>query len=157
MTVRPISRKPAEPSPTRPARSARPLAIALALSLRPSQWTKNLIVFAGLIFGQRLLDPDAIVRSAAAFAVFCALSGVVYLVNDIADRAADRSHPLKRFRPIASGEVPVGAAVYETLRETARNGFADLDMSSVMRLREEQAGVQVRTADTVEKPASSVA
>ena len=103
--------EPAEPSPTRPARSVRPLAIALALSLRPSQWTKNLIVFAGLIFGQRLLDPDAIVRSLAAFAVFCALSGVVYLVNDLADRTADRSHPLKRFRPIASGEVPVGAAV----------------------------------------------
>jgi 4-hydroxybenzoate polyprenyltransferase len=93
------------------ARPARSLAISLVLSLRPSQWTKNLIVFAGLIFGQRLLDPGAILIAGAAFVVFCALSGVVYLVNDIADREADRIHPLKRFRPIASGAVPVSAAL----------------------------------------------
>src|SRR5687768_17616388 len=91
--------------PVRATRPARPVAISLVLSLRPSQWTKNLIIFAGLIFGQRLLDPIAIGYSVAAFAVFCALSGVVYLVNDVADRDADRTHPLKRFRPIASGEL----------------------------------------------------
>lgn len=92
-------------------RPARPLAVSLVLSLRPSQWTKNLIIFAGLIFGQRLLDPGAVLQSLAAFAVFCALSGVVYLVNDVADRDADRQHPLKRLRPIASGDVPVSAAL----------------------------------------------
>jgi 4-hydroxybenzoate polyprenyltransferase len=97
-------------SPERRRRSARPLALSLVLSLRPSQWTKNLIIFAGLIFGQRLLDPAAILHSVAAFVVFCALSGVVYLINDIADREADRQHPLKRFRPIASGAVPVSTA-----------------------------------------------
>lgn len=97
--------------PERPARPARPLAVSLVLSLRPSQWTKNLIVFAGLIFGQRLLDPGAILQATAAFAVFCALSGVVYLINDVADRDADRQHPLKRFRPIASGAVPVSLAL----------------------------------------------
>jgi 4-hydroxybenzoate polyprenyltransferase len=91
-------------------RSASPLAVSLVRSLRPSQWTKNLIVFGGLIFGQRLLDPGAILHAAAAFAVFCALSGVVYLINDVADREADRQHPLKQFRPIASGDVPVAAA-----------------------------------------------
>src|SRR5215208_4117641 len=101
----------AEASPARTPRPARPLAVSLVLSLRPSQWTKNLIIFAGLIFGQRLLDPGAILKSAAAFAVFCALSGVVYLVNDVADRDADRQHPLKRFRPIASGEVSVATAL----------------------------------------------
>jgi 4-hydroxybenzoate polyprenyltransferase len=98
-------------SPDRTMRSARPLAVSLVLSLRPSQWTKNLIIFAGLIFGQRLLDPGAVLQSIAAFAVFCALSGVVYLVNDVADREADRQHPLKRLRPIASGDVPVSAAL----------------------------------------------
>lgn len=101
----------AEASPARATRAARPLAVSLVLSLRPSQWTKNLIVFGGLLFGQRLLDPGAIVQSVAAFAVFCALSGVVYLVNDVADREADRMHPLKRSRPIASGDVPVAAAL----------------------------------------------
>ncbi|MEX1127855.1 MAG: decaprenyl-phosphate phosphoribosyltransferase [Vicinamibacterales bacterium] len=92
-------------------RSASPLAISLVRSLRPSQWTKNLIVFAGLIFGQRLLDPGAILYAVAAFVVFCALSGVVYLINDVADRDADRQHPLKQFRPIASGAVPVSTAL----------------------------------------------
>ena len=101
-----------EGSKASPARVAvRPLAISLVLSLRPSQWTKNLIIFAGLIFGQRLFDPVAVLQAVGAFAIFCVLSGVVYLVNDIADREADRQHPLKRHRPIASGLVPVGAAV----------------------------------------------
>ena len=98
-------------SPVRAARPAGSLAVSLVLSLRPSQWTKNLIIFAGLIFGQRLLDPGAIGHAVAAFVVFCALSGVVYLINDVADREADRIHPLKRFRPIASGEVPVATAI----------------------------------------------
>jgi 4-hydroxybenzoate polyprenyltransferase len=77
----------------------------LIVSLRPEQWTKNLIVFAALIFGQRLFDPAAVGRSLAAFFIFCALSGVVYLLNDVSDREADRLHPLKRHRPIASGEL----------------------------------------------------
>ena len=75
------------------------------MSLRPEQWTKNLIVFAALIFGQRLFDPAAVGRSLAAFFIFCALSGVVYLLNDLSDREADRLHPVKRLRPIAAGEV----------------------------------------------------
>jgi 4-hydroxybenzoate polyprenyltransferase len=103
--------EPAQPPTPRPSPRPRPLAIGIVLSLRPSQWTKNLIVFAGLIFGQRLLDPGAIWLSLVAFGVFCALSGVVYLVNDVADREADRVHPLKRQRPIASGEVPVPVAL----------------------------------------------
>jgi 4-hydroxybenzoate polyprenyltransferase len=78
-------------------------AAQLVLSLRPAQWTKNLIVFAGLIFGERLFDPSAVAAAGVAFGVFCALSGVVYLVNDVRDREADRLHPTKRFRPIASG------------------------------------------------------
>lgn len=100
----------AGPDPGGDSARARPLAVGLLLSLRPAQWTKNLIIFAGLIFGGRLLDPGAVATAVAAFVIFCALSGVVYLVNDIADRAADRLHPTKRLRPIASGDVPVGVA-----------------------------------------------
>jgi 4-hydroxybenzoate polyprenyltransferase len=77
----------------------------LLISLRPEQWTKNLFLFAGVLFGARLLELDAIVRAVAAFAIFCALSGVVYLLNDLADRSADQRHPLKKFRPIASGQL----------------------------------------------------
>jgi 4-hydroxybenzoate polyprenyltransferase len=95
----------------RPAVPGRSLPLGLFLSLRPSQWTKNLIVFAGLLFGQRLLDPVAVAQACAAFAIFCVLSGVVYLVNDVADRDADRRHPTKRTRPIASGVVSPAAAV----------------------------------------------
>jgi 4-hydroxybenzoate polyprenyltransferase len=91
--------------------SVRPMILSLVLSLRPSQWTKNLIIFGALGLSQRLLDVDAVLVSCAAFAIFCVLSGVVYLLNDIADREADRQHPLKRLRPIASGALPVPVAI----------------------------------------------
>lgn len=85
--------------------------VGLFVSLRPSQWTKNLILFAALLFGERLTHLPSVLYSVGAFAVFCVLSGVVYLINDVADREADRRHPVKRHRPIASGEVPVAAAL----------------------------------------------
>ena len=87
------------------------LAFNVLMSLRPGQWAKNLLVFAGLLFGLRLFDVEAVGRAFAAFGVFCLLSGVVYLINDIADRHTDRQHPLKARRPIASGALPVPAAV----------------------------------------------
>jgi 4-hydroxybenzoate polyprenyltransferase len=93
----------------RPA-SDRPLTLSFVLSLRPSQWTKNLIIFGALIFGAKLTDVSAVLHAIAGFAIFCALSGVVYLINDIADREADRRHPLKMHRPIASGALPVPVA-----------------------------------------------
>ena len=91
---------------------ARKYALApLVISMRPEQWTKNLFVFAALLFGNRLLDAGAVGTAVATFVVFCGLSASVYLVNDVLDRDADRQHPLKRSRPIASGELPVSAAV----------------------------------------------
>ncbi len=83
----------------------------LLLSMRPEQWTKNLLVFAALIFGRRLFDPAAVGLSLAAFVIFCVLSGVVYLINDVMDREADRQHPLKRGRPIAAGTLSPAAAM----------------------------------------------
>ena len=102
----------------RPARCrlGTPLA-ALVVSLRPDQWTKtdqwtkNLIVFAGLIFGQRLLDASAFGAAGLAFAIFCGLSSAMYLINDLVDRNEDRGHPTKRNRPIASGALSTGSAV----------------------------------------------
>lgn len=81
------------------------------VSLRPDQWTKNLIVFAALIFAVKLLDLAALALASAAFLIFCALSGAVYLFNDVSDLEADRLHPLKRGRPIASGALGSGAAL----------------------------------------------
>jgi len=93
----------------------RSTAANLIVSIRPGEWTKNLFVFAGLLFGQRLADPVAVKRAGLAFLIFCALAGVVYLVNDVADRDRDRQHPRKQYRPIASGALglptALGAAV----------------------------------------------
>ena len=93
----------------------RSTAANLIRSLRPSQWTKNLIIFGALLFGPRLLDPQAIWHSVAAFAIFCALSGVVYLINDVVDRNADRLHPVKMHRPIASGALSARTALVTAL------------------------------------------
>lgn len=89
----------------------RSTAASLIVSLRPDQWHKNLIVFAALIFAVKLLDPAALARATAAFLIFCAVSSVVYLINDVADREQDRQHPVKRLRPIASGAISPGGAL----------------------------------------------
>ena len=91
--------------------ATRSTAASLFVSLRPDQWTKNLIVFAALIFAVKLLDPAALAYASAAFLIFCALSGAVYLINDVSDREQDRRHPLKRMRPIAAGDLSTGAAL----------------------------------------------
>ncbi len=83
---------------------------ALFQSLRPRQWPKNLLVFAGLVFSLNLFNLTDLLRTLAGFVVFCLLSGGVYLVNDLADVEKDRLHPLKRLRPIASGRLGLGAA-----------------------------------------------
>jgi 4-hydroxybenzoate polyprenyltransferase len=89
--------------------------VPLVRSLRPQQWTKNLFVFAGLLFSGRLIDRAAWPAAIAAFLIFCGLSGAVYLVNDVLDRAADAQHPIKRHRPVASGALAPGVALTAAL------------------------------------------
>jgi 4-hydroxybenzoate polyprenyltransferase len=101
----------AEPRPERDYVPPRPVALHDIRSLRPEQWTKTLILFGGLLFGQRLFDVPSVLYASAAFVIFCALSGVVYLLNDVADRDGDRVHPLKRHRPIASGALQTSTAL----------------------------------------------
>jgi 4-hydroxybenzoate polyprenyltransferase len=84
---------------------------AVILSLRPHQWTKNLFVLAALAFSKHLFDVGYAVKAGLAFAVFCAISGVVYVINDVVDLERDRLHPRKRLRPIASGQLSPRAAV----------------------------------------------
>src|SRR4029453_2672770 len=90
--------------------SGQPIFRILFIALRPGQWTKNLLVFAGFIFGMQLFVPSAVIRAIAAFVIFCGLSGAVYLVNDIADRESNRQHPLKAQRPIRSGALAAPTA-----------------------------------------------
>jgi 4-hydroxybenzoate polyprenyltransferase len=88
---------------------------ALVTSLRPHQWTKNLLVLAPLGLSKHLFEPQPLLRTLVAFVLFCLLSGVVYLVNDVADIERDRLHPRKRLRPIASGALSPRAAVVAAL------------------------------------------
>jgi 4-hydroxybenzoate polyprenyltransferase len=79
---------------------------ALVRSLRPTQWTKNGLLFAGALFAHDLTDPRVALRSVFGFICFCMLSGAIYLANDLKDLESDRLHPVKRKRPLASGELP---------------------------------------------------
>jgi 4-hydroxybenzoate polyprenyltransferase len=82
----------------------------LFISLRPHQWTKNLVVLAALIFAERLYHVPSLRLAGGAFVVFCMLSGAVYLVNDLADLEGDRRHPVKRTRPLAAGLLSTSVA-----------------------------------------------
>lgn len=84
---------------------------ALVVSLRPDQWTKNLVVLAALAFSKHLFERGPLLRASLAVAIFCGLSGAVYLLNDVADVESDRLHPVKKRRPIASGSLAVRTAV----------------------------------------------
>lgn len=75
------------------------------MALRPRQWLKNLLLFAGIVFAAELGDPARWTAAVAAFVAYCAASSAAYLLNDLRDVAADRLHPVKRRRPIASGEL----------------------------------------------------
>lgn len=92
-------------------------AKALVRAARPRQWVKNVLVAAGPLAAGVLLDGGALRAVALAFVTFCLVSSGIYFVNDVLDREADRAHPVKRLRPIASGEigVPVALAAGGTL------------------------------------------
>ncbi len=83
---------------------------ALFKTMRPRQWTKNVFIFAALVFDKQLFIVDSFLRTLAGFALFCLISSCVYIFNDLADVEADRQHPEKKNRPIASGKLPVSVA-----------------------------------------------
>jgi 4-hydroxybenzoate polyprenyltransferase len=100
----------ATPGPAAPSAYAMKMGPVL-VSLRPEQWTKNLVLFAALAFSKHLFETGPLLRALLGFGLFCGLSGAVYLLNDVADRERDRMHPLKRLRPVASGALPPRTAV----------------------------------------------
>ncbi len=93
-----------------PCHSRRPVLLSLVKTLRPRQWIKNLFVAVPLMFGQRLTDPTSLLVTAGAVALFCLISGCVYILNDLVDLEKDRAHPKKRMRPLASGALGEVAA-----------------------------------------------
>jgi 4-hydroxybenzoate polyprenyltransferase len=86
------------------------MLLAFLKTMRPRQWPKNVFIFAALVFDKQLLHPEPFLRTLAGFLLFCLVSSAVYVFNDLADVEADRQHPDKKNRPIASGALGVGAA-----------------------------------------------
>mgnify|MGYP000975967467 CR=1 FL=1 len=80
-------------------------------AMRPRQWTKNAFVMAALVFDRKLFDVPSLERTVLTLLIFCLVSSSVYLFNDIMDVEADRNHPVKKNRPIASGKLPIKVAV----------------------------------------------
>jgi 4-hydroxybenzoate polyprenyltransferase len=113
--------------------SPRSRARAALVALRPRQWTKNLLLFAGLIFAAKLGDVTRWLEALLAFVVYCAASSAAYLVNDVRDAPHDREHPIKRLRPVASGELSARAALVlaTALAVLAFGGAAVLGWGSV--------------------------
>ena len=87
------------------------LITGLFKSLRPKQWTKNGVIFAALIFDVKLFQFEPLIKTILGFILLCAISGTVYLINDLVDIEKDRQHPTKKNRPIPSGRVPFKAAL----------------------------------------------
>lgn len=98
------------------------LMLAFVQAMRPQQWTKNLFVFAGLVFAAELGNIGKVLTTFQAFFCFCVLSSAVYFVNDIVDRHRDQLHPRKKNRPIASGRLPL---------PVARAGFVALSVAGL--------------------------
>ncbi|MBX6770099.1 MAG: decaprenyl-phosphate phosphoribosyltransferase [Chloroflexi bacterium] len=94
------------PRPARPS-----LFLGLLRACRPKQWSKNVLLFFGLIFALKLTDPVLVGRAIAGFLVFCAASSGVYIINDLVDLEQDRLHPRKRLRPLAAGIITPGQAI----------------------------------------------
>lgn len=102
---------------------------ALIRAMRPLQWTKSSLVFAPLLFDRKVFELGSFARCVAAAAIFCVISGAIYLLNDVRDIEADRLHPRKRFRPIAAGEIS------ERTATSAAIGFFAIGLIGALAIR----------------------
>jgi 4-hydroxybenzoate polyprenyltransferase len=104
-------RSPQLTPPDRPTRGFFSVAAAALEAMRPYQWLKNILVFVPLMAARRLGETGSLRTATAVFVAFCFCASAIYLINDLKDAGADRLHPNKRFRPIASGRLPRAAAL----------------------------------------------
>jgi 4-hydroxybenzoate polyprenyltransferase len=84
---------------------------SLIKTMRPHQWIKNILIYVPLVFDRKLTHVPSLIRTTTGFILFCLVASVVYIINDIADLEADRNHPEKRNRPLASGDLPISVAI----------------------------------------------
>jgi 4-hydroxybenzoate polyprenyltransferase len=101
----------AEPAAILELPRRRSQALAAFVAMRPRQWTKNLLLFAGIVFAAKLGDRARWIEAVTAFVAYCAASSAAYLLNDVRDVASDRVHPVKRYRPVARGELAPRSAL----------------------------------------------
>lgn len=85
--------------------------LGLVRTMRPKQWTKNVIIYAGIVFDGQLFVPDSMLRVTVSFVLLCLGASTVYIVNDLLDIERDRQHPKKKFRPLPSGQLPIPVAI----------------------------------------------
>jgi len=83
----------------------------LLQTMRPKQWSKNIFIFGALVFDKKLFVLTCFLKTLGAFVLFCLLSSMVYIINDLGDIEKDRQHPVKRNRPLASGSLKPGVAI----------------------------------------------
>ena len=127
----PAAQMPPEPPPPR-----RSTAVALLVAMRPQEWVKNLLVFAGLVFSRQFDEAEPLAAAVLTFVAFCAISSAGYLLNDLRDVELDRRHHEKRRRPIAAGELgpslAATAAVVLTLGGLAVGAAVDLEVLALV-------------------------
>ena len=102
--------------------------------MRPGQWSKNLLIFAGLVFDGKLLQGALLLEVVVGFLLLCTLTSSVYLFNDLADLESDRKHPVKRLRPLASGEIAPGPTRAVALLLALVAVFASIALNSRLTL-----------------------
>ena len=85
--------------------------IGLIRIMRPRQWTKNVIIYAGLVFDGQLFEMESFLRVTISFVLLCIVAGTIYIINDLVDTEADRQHPVKKYRPLPSGQLPRNIAI----------------------------------------------
>lgn len=102
--------------------------------MRPGQWSKNLLIFAGLVFDGKLLQGALLLEVVVGFLLLCTLTSSVYLFNDLADLESDRKHPVKRLRPLASGEISPGPTRAVALLLALVAVFASIALNSRLTL-----------------------
>jgi len=79
--------------------------------MRPKQWTKNVIIYAGLVFDGQLFNAEAFLRVTLSFVLLCFVASTIYIINDLIDIERDKQHPKKKYRPLPSGKLPIGLAI----------------------------------------------
>lgn len=105
--------------------------IGLLRTMRPKQWTKNILIFGGIVFDGQLFDRDALIRVIISYILFCLAASTVYIINDLLDIERDRQHPKKKYRPLPSGQLSTPVAIVAAIVIPVSSIFVAVSYSHV--------------------------